>query len=145
MADLAFTVRPGRPSDHALILESWKATHRNSVIGREHGPQYLQEMKSLIRSILARPDTEVRVAVLPDDDDAIVGYAVVGRVKTLLPTVYFCYTKLDPPVRRMGIAKTLLADLKDRQVVYTHKPPRHLEIPIPKLWEFSYFSNWSLT
>jgi GNAT superfamily N-acetyltransferase len=137
-----FVRRAGRPSDHAFILESWQAAHSLSVIGREMGPRYISEIKELIRDILARPSTETRVAVAPDDDDAIFGYAVVGHIDTLLPRVYFTYVKQES--RNLGVASSLLADLKGRQVVYTHKPARTLadKIPKPNNWIFSYFRNW---
>ena len=106
------------------------------------GPRYISEQKSLINDILSRASTEVRVAVVPDDDDAILGYAVVGHLKTLLPRIYYVYVKSE--ARKLGVATSLLEDLKARQVVYTHKPARTLAavLPKPENWVFSYFRNW---
>jgi hypothetical protein len=137
-----FRVRLGRESDHALVVETWQRLHSETPIGREMGPQYVSEMKALIREILSRSSTEVRTAVAPDDDDAIFGYAVLGHLATLLPRLYFCYVK--PESRNLGIATAMLYDLRERQVVYTHKPARSFadKVPRPKLWIFSYFRNW---
>ena len=137
-------VRPGRPSDRPFILESWQSSQSLTTLGREMGPKYISEMKELVNNILSRPSTEVRVAVVPDDDDAILGYAVVGHLQTLLPRVYFTYVKAE--ARRLGVAGSLLQDLKGRQVIYTHKPARTLAavLPKPENWVFSYFRNWEL-
>ena len=117
-----FRIRAGRPGDHAFISESWLGSHAQTALGREMGPQYITDQKNLIKQILARPSTEVRMAVDKDDDDALFGFAVVGYIRTLLPRAYYCFVKRDS--RRLGIAKALLADLLERQVVYTHKPPQ---------------------
>jgi len=137
-----FTTRPGRPSDRPFILESWQSSHSLTTLGREMGPRYISEMKGMINDILDRPSTKIRTAVLPEDDDAILGYAVVGHLETLTPRVYFVYVKQE--ARKLGIAKDLLGDLRDRQTIYTHKPNRTLAMMLPKpdLWTFSFFRNW---
>lgn len=137
-----FMQRSGRPSDRPFVLESWQASNSTTTLGREMGPRYVSEQKTLCNAILDRPTTAVRVACLPDDDDAIMGYAVVGHLDTLLPKIYYVYVKSE--ARKLGIATTLLGDLRDRTVTYTHKPARTLAavLPKPETWLFSYYRNF---
>ena len=137
-----FTVRAGRPSDRPFILESWQASNSLTTLGREMGPRYISEQKQLINDICSRTTTKVRVAVTKDDDDAILGYAILGHTEELLPILYFTYVKAE--ARKLGVATRLLSDLRDRQVIYTHKPARTLAavLPKPDLWVFSYYRNW---
>ena len=142
MRDPFYVVRAGRPSDHAFISESWQAANSQTAIGREHGEHYISEQKGLIRAILARPDTAVRVACVPEECDAILGYSVVGKLESEEPRIYYTYVKTE--ARRLGIATALLADVLDRVCVYTHKPKATLAevLPHPEGWHFSYFKNW---
>jgi GNAT superfamily N-acetyltransferase len=111
------------------------------------GPRYVYEQKLLMRDILSRPSTSVRTAVLNDDEDAIVGYAVLGGVseghEALIPAVFYAFVK--PDFRKMGVANSLLGDLEHRQVTYTHKPayPLRSDLPKPENWTFSYYRNWN--
>lgn len=164
MTETFFRIRAGREVDRPLIHESWQSSWSQTAIGREMGATYVSDQKALVNAILARPRTEVRVAVSQDDDDAIFGWAVLGDLKTLIPLVYFVYVKRTS--RRLGIATALLADLRERQVIMTHKPHQraidHWDangkkvvtacpddpngigdlIPKPKLWNFNYYRNW---
>lgn len=142
MPDPFFLIRAGRASDKPFFLESWQASHSLTTIGKEMGPRYISEQKELINDILSRPTTQTRVAIVPDDDDAILGYAVLGHLDTLLPRVYFVYVKQH--ARKLGIATALLHGLKERQVIYTHKPANTLAsaLPKPAMWIFSFFRNW---
>lgn len=137
-----FSQRPGRPSDRPFILESWQASNSITTLGREMGPRYVSEQKALCNEILDRKSTTVRVACDPDDEDAIFGYAVVGSLDTLIPRVYYVYVKSE--ARKLGVATSLLEDLRDRSVVYTHKPVRTLAcvLPKPENWTFSFYRNW---
>ena len=143
--DPFYAIRPGREGDHAFVVESWQIAHAQTRLGREQGPHYVSEQKGLIRDILSRPTTELRVACVLEDIDAILGYAVVGLVCDPEPRAYYAYTKAE--ARRLGIARALLADLLDKPVCYTHRPQSTLAdaIPRPPLWYFSYFKNWEPT
>ena len=162
----AFRIRAGREDDHAFISESWMQAWGQTAIGREMGPTYISDQKALIRRILDRPRTEVRIAVGLDvaDDDVIFGFAVLGDLRTLVPLIYFVFVKRD--VRRQGVCTQLLSDLRERQCVMTHKPHQRAVdawdvngkklvtaspmdpngigdiIPKPKLWSFNYYRNW---
>ena len=145
MPDPFYAIRPGREGDDAFVCESWQMAHAQTRLGREMGLHYVSDQKGLIRAILERPSTELRVACVPEDLDAILGYAVVGLVRDPEPRVYYAYTKAE--ARRLGIARALLADLLDKPVCYTHRPQSTLAdaIPRPPLWYFSYFKNWEPT
>lgn len=142
MADF-FNVRMGRPGDHALILESWTMTHASSVCGKDQGINYPAEHKDLIRQILARPTTEVRIACCPEDDDAIFGYAVLGSLTHLIPRIYYCFVKTES--RNLGIASKLLGDLVTRQCIYCARPPHYIERLLPEKprnWIYSFYQNF---
>jgi GNAT superfamily N-acetyltransferase len=129
-----FSVRLGVPDDHAYVFDTWHRAHQASTNGEDHGPNFIVEQKHLIRRILARPTTELRIAADAEDSYAIHGYAVVepafGRARSIggppvaLPRVYYVYVKGSS--RRLGIAKALLADLLSMTAIYTHKPKRNL-------------------
>ena len=72
-------IRAGRPSDHALVVDSWKRSFEGSpsvrACDREH---YRTEMTRTIRRLLDR--ATVRVACDPDDEDTVVAWvAFTGR------------------------------------------------------------------
>ena len=138
-----FIIRPGRSTDHALILESWTTTHAGTTNGKDHGIDYFTGQKDLIRSILARASTTTRVAADPEDEDAVFGYAVLGHLQDLIPRIYYAYVKSDG--RNVGVATALLKDLMARQITYTHRPPHYIEKLLPSKpqnWVYSYFQNF---
>jgi GNAT superfamily N-acetyltransferase len=154
VADASFYhVRHGGPNDHAYVVDSWYQSHGASANGEDHGPNFVTEQKALIRRILARPTTELRVACDADDSDAIHGYAVLeppfgiqrgmGLPPVALARLYYVYVK--GVSRRLGIAKALLADVAKGPCIYTHKPRRALLKMLPKppsQWTYSYFANF---
>jgi len=58
-----------------------------------------------VRAILARPDSVLRVACLPDDSDAILGWSVISGDEP--HTLHYVYVRKD--ARKQGIARLLLA------------------------------------
>lgn len=95
---IPIAIRLGRPSDLPYVVDSW--TKR----GHERGER-LGAATARVRAILARPDTVLRVACLPDDTDAILGWAVL---KTGTPlTLTYVYVRSE--ARKQGIARVLLA------------------------------------
>lgn len=111
------TIRTHRPSDLAYVWEHWA---REFGRGQNLGPRYLPEMKAHMARVAAWPETELRIAAVPDEDDGIHGWAVVSHVTTMVPRIHFVYSR--PSSRRLGVATMLLADLADRPCVYTAKP-----------------------
>jgi hypothetical protein len=65
--------REAKPSDHALVIDSWKRSYEGSpaVRGadREH---YRVDMTRTIRRLLDK--ASIRVACDPDDEDTVVGW-----------------------------------------------------------------------
>lgn len=94
-------IRLGRPSDLPYVTDTWvKRGHdRNERIGAA---------TARVRAILARPDSVLRVACLPDDSDAILGWAVVSSDEP--PTLHYAYVRKD--ARKQGIARLLLAGVE---------------------------------
>lgn len=121
-----YVLRSGLPSDHPFVVDSWVKSYQSYCLTRdcEHcggagriyrGQRFLRGHKRLIREILARPATALLVACHPEDSDVILGWAV-----TEAGVVHYVFVKRD--VRRVGIAKALLAPFLDAsQVIYTHR------------------------
>jgi GNAT superfamily N-acetyltransferase len=64
----------------------------------------LREATSRVRALLARPDSVLRVASLPDDDDAILGWAVISADEP--HELHYVYVRKE--ARNQGIARRLL-------------------------------------
>jgi len=90
-------IRLGRPSDLPYVVDTW--TKR----GHERGER-LSAATARVRAILARPDSVLRVVCLPDDSDAILGWAALSGEP---PTLHYVYVRKD--ARKQGIARLLLA------------------------------------
>lgn len=67
-----------------------------------HGDSYWKVYPPFVRSLLERPATEVRVAVLSDEPDNALGFAVYEG-----PTLH--YLHVDKVQRRQGIGTSLVA------------------------------------
>lgn len=122
--DFAFTMRVGGADDHAFVLESWLQSDKHSPSGRDDGRGYMVRQKVRIRRILKR--SELRVLCSRDAPEAILAWAVVlppnkrGFVDLDWAVVYYVYVRHE--LRRQGLARLLLADLKGVAVTYTHRP-----------------------
>jgi ribosomal protein S18 acetylase RimI-like enzyme len=139
LTDPMFLLREGRPTDHPLVLDSWLGGDKYSPAGRDFGPLYMREHKATARAVIAR--AQLRVAHVPDDEDAIMGWAVVLPEPTDRRVVYYVYTKRD--ARRLGIAKALLTDFLDGgPVTFTHRPVVHGTLPIPPGWIYDPARNY---
>lgn len=95
---IPIAIRLGRPSDLPYVVDTW--TKRGHERGERLGPATIR-----VRAILARPDTVLRVACLPDDSDAILGWAAITTGIPL--TLTYVYVRRE--ARKQGIARTLLA------------------------------------
>jgi ribosomal protein S18 acetylase RimI-like enzyme len=94
---IPIAIRLGRPSDLAYVVDTWvKRGHERN--------ERLREATARVRSLLARPETVLRVACLPDDSDAILGWAVVSFVPS--PKLHYVYVRKE--ARNQGIARRLL-------------------------------------
>lgn len=95
---ILYSIRLGRPSDLPFVVDSWAKRGRNP--GERIG-----EATARARGILARPSTILRVACLPDDEDAILGWAAIATEDP--PRCHYVYLRKD--ARGHGIAKVLLS------------------------------------
>jgi hypothetical protein len=144
-----FTVREGRAGDHALVFSSWLGSDRFSRAGQACSRVYQQEHERVVRGILARAGVLLRVAALPDDDDGILGWAVIAPAER---TVFYVYVKRG--VREKRIASTLLGDMLGGACHYTHQPvvqgrkvkrgDREVFEPLcpPRNWVFDPYRNY---
>lgn len=94
---LPIAIRLGRPSDLPYVVDTWtkRGHERNERLG---------EATARVRAILARPESVLRVACLPDDDDAILGWAAITFFPS--PKLHFVYVRKE--ARKQGIARRLL-------------------------------------
>lgn len=93
-------IRLGRPSDLPYVVDTWvKRGHTRH--------ERLGAATARVRALLARPDTVLRVAVLPDDEDAIIGWAAVSAADP--PELHYVYVRKD--ARNQGVARILLAGI----------------------------------
>lgn len=103
-------LRYGKEEDRKFIMSSWLNAFKGSYYA---GPiqfnLYYKTYQEVIDRILRRPQTEVVVACLPDDEDEILGYAVVEGFGDQGPCVHWAYVKRR--LRGFGIASTILAYL----------------------------------
>lgn len=91
---IPFSLRLGRPSDLAFVVDSWvKRGHARN--------ERLSDATARVRAVLADATTELRIACLPDDEDAILGWSVVSP-----PALHYVYVRKE--LRGNGIARALL-------------------------------------
>lgn len=130
-----YQIRLGCPADHAFVVDSWLQSDKSSDRAQTAGRVYFREQKKLIRLQLARPDSTLRIAHVSEDEDAILGWALVQ-----LPfVVQYVYVKKT--ARKLGIARALLADLLDRDVEYAYRPIFET-IQIPSSWIFNPYRSF---
>lgn len=142
-----FTVREGRPSDHALVFSSWLGSDRFSSQGQSCQRVYQAEQERTVRDILARPGVTLRVACASDDEDALLGWSVTSDAGPV-PCVFYVYVKKG--TRRLGVASSLLAPLLGKRCDYTHQLVTRGEkkggvfVPLcpPRAWSFNPYRNF---
>jgi hypothetical protein len=86
----------------ALLFSKWLLSLRysNDFFKLIDGREYFTNYQKFIELILAKPETTVRLAVLTDDQDVVLGFAV-NRKKTL------DYIYVNKENRKAGIGKAL--------------------------------------
>jgi GNAT superfamily N-acetyltransferase len=122
-----FALRTGRETDLPFVLESWASSIKNSTPrGTLGAGQFWSNTKNALREVLAREGVQLQLAHVPEDDDALLGFAVSDPLKRV---VHFVYVKKS--ARRLGIARALLALFQPPDLVtYTHRAVTHgLRIP----------------
>lgn len=136
MPDL-FSLRPGRETDFPFVVSSWLASDRHSPSGRDMGGLYYDTHRETVRRVLMR--AELRVACVPDSDDAIMGWAAV-HAEGDTPAVFYVYVRRD--ARRLGIARSLLGELLSKPCDYTHRPVVHAPVKMPEGWRYNPVRNY---
>lgn len=119
----ACPVREAVSTDVAFIVETW-IQHLVKVPGRP-----IRYWKRWVRRVLEDPEIVVRVGYAPDDEDAILGFAVLelGR-GPVPPCVHMVYVR--EAARRCKVATTMLADLAFLpRVDYTGRPAFSVLVP----------------
>lgn len=96
---IPFSLRVGRPADLAYVVDSWVKR------GRDRGER-LSDATARVRAILADEGTELRIACLPDDPDAILGWAAVAP-----PSLHYVYVRKE--LRGQGLARALLHGIEN--------------------------------
>lgn len=92
------------PKDyHGLIFSKWLRSLRygNDLFRLIEPEGYYRTYNKVIANLLERPETMVRLAVLTDDPDVVLGFSV-SRNETL------DYVYVNKDYRRLGVAKQLV-------------------------------------
>lgn len=108
-----YIIIPGTESARSLVYATWLRSYEASSLAAKNIPRdvFFAEHHKVIDNLMQR-GAAVRVAVLPDEPDVILGWAVIEG-----PVVHYVYVK--PPFRKHGLATALLADVQ-RPFRYTH-------------------------
>jgi GNAT superfamily N-acetyltransferase len=159
-----FLQRQGGEADLNYLRKHWRGSAAANALsfaptveGHHEGDRFPAFHNAMMAAILSWPSTRVTVAHPPEDDGTILGWLVsrpavpiicrgpkpraeIGRA----PVVYFCFVREE--LRRVGVARMLLADLLERRdVIYTSKPPRvrlrsgewgPAAVRIPSAWKY---------
>src|SRR5690554_1459582 len=107
MADCTglFKVRDSKPSDLNFVLATF-------LRGVYHGDTYLSEVprsifmdnyKVVANKLVNNPNTIIKIACLPEDEDVILGYSILSADYS---TIHWCYVKAA--WRNKGIAKSIV-------------------------------------
>lgn len=99
-----FKIREALVSDEAFIYLSWLKSFNFSNIYFKAINEFLFNTvyHRVIEKILKDPETEIKIACLPDDEDVILGFSVYNPTKKIL---HYVFTK--EAWRKCGIAKAL--------------------------------------
>ena len=94
-------VRDGKPNDHPYVIECWITSALRHLVGQKAGL-----LKRWYQTDLAAAN--LTVACLPEDQDAIIGYAVVTAEGQTL----FAYTRRS--ARNRGVQRAIFERLHDQ-------------------------------
>ncbi len=100
-----FIVRDYKQADHSFIMSTWLKGLRfgNDLFREIKSDVYFKEYNKIVDGLLAHPSVKVNVACLADDEDVILGYAVVSTDGT---KAHFAFVKNS--WRGIKIAKALV-------------------------------------
>lgn len=105
MSQNQILIRTAIPSDVNFILNSWLKSWRvckhSGVIGNN---KYYEVTKDVIENLIAR-GAELKVACLFSDENHILGWICIERIKTGQSVVHYLYIK--DPYLTMGVPEAL--------------------------------------
>ena len=132
-------IRPGKVLDLPYITESWIRSNSRTDSARDAIKVYYEEARLYISKILDcySDIVKIKIACLPDDEDAILGWAVyeVDPDPEYSGIIHYVYVRNE--ARRNGIAKELLSEvLGQPDITFTHKPALH-GFKIPDTWAYN--------
>jgi RimJ/RimL family protein N-acetyltransferase len=123
-----FTIRELRPNDINFVYATWTKSQYYGCSYFKPVPKeaFMAAFQARIQAILGQPDTQVLVACLNEDEDVVLGYAVITPYKALH------YVFIKKAWRGMGLATALtggastcvithmtdLLDLKKKDLIF---------------------------
>lgn len=124
--------RLGNEDDLSYVVDCWV----HHMVRISPGERPAREWKKWAIRAVSGDQMTVRVACAPDDEDAIIGFAVLEVARgPVPPCVHFVYVR--DKARRCGVATELLRDvLSQAKVEYTGTPLER-NLPIPKGWRIN--------
>ncbi len=128
------TIIPARVDHRAFIEDSWISCDAKAPGGWRSRKLTISAAKAIVRGIIETAGVHTMVAVLPDDDSAILGWACYEL--GMAPTVHYVFSREKLGAHRQGIATELLRPFRRLDgVEYTHRPA-NTNIPIPESWGY---------
>ncbi len=115
-------LRGATESDMNFIYNSWLKSYKNSLIGKTMtNDVFFTNHKQVISEILNSPLTSIVVAVSPEDNDQILGFACI-ETSPSYNVLHYVYVKFT--FRKFGIASSIIDGLGgwDRFKFVTHLP-----------------------
>lgn len=105
---LSLVIRPAKESEDGFVYTGWRASfEKESSINRYSRRVYQRMMGDYMRAIRAEPGAETLVAADPEDDDNLLGFAVLNG-----DTLHYLYVK--PTMWKVGVVPAMLANREIR-------------------------------
>lgn len=133
---LPVLLRQWRETDVGYVVDTWLKHYHDHGVGMVRGMprgEFFRRWRSVVVEILKTAD--VRVACLDDDDDIILGFAVLST-HCGARVLHWVHVRED--WRRKGLGAQLLAGLERASVLYTHRTRTVVDLSeagkIPGAW-----------
>lgn len=125
-----FRIRDAVAGDEAFIKSAWRGTFRTAGVGVEGAEpeHYHREMQRLFDRLL--PTATVRIACDPQDDDNLIGFAVLTGHE-----LHYVYVKQE--FRKLGAVPALLEGLDIRSFTFKTLPGERRMRPRSRGWNFT--------
>lgn len=107
LSSTLYVIRAGRASDFARVTKDWVETNRTTPLARALGPRYGDEQSRRVWTMLTC-GASLRVACVPDDADAILGWCVADLHAQPTPVLHYVHVQRD--MRAIGIARALVGN-----------------------------------